>query len=1200
MAHCLAIGISRITQDGNVLDDSNAIFFVGGERKMNGGRDRARGGGRGNGRGRGRGGSSTAATAVASDDGDDEDDGDDDKASPTVVQFRLSLPSEQVVKALGKSLNDGLHLDTEFLQNDKNRAWLESALAEKQHPDDYFLVKPQMVGVPLSCETPSSFLSTRELLQKDAAIFKLKLSEYVRSLVTSAIVQYRSGHPRDPRLLRVFAELSVLSRKLSSRVPCPIPAQRWLQDPQLRDRRPAPEQIVQQLSEERQLTLANKFGLALMVAEDELTQSLCAHVGGVAATRDSLWLAHQTLKTNRKSKSKKSKPQSLPYITFGFDPLAPKWYGPASAAAPPPAAKASSSDNKDVEKRRSYADATAVGEGRGRGFVEIFATADGEGRGRGFGRARGRGRGRRGGQTDAASDGAPTTIAFGVAPEWKLQRAAKRAEERQLMEAQWLSAPATEYSSSAGGQLVLRDKATHLTARFKVGTFLEQVLDRTKAASRFNSFLDALPTVPDRESAYSDWEQQINRVLDMSGNNDLQPEQKPDLAASFGMGLFLSKLFPPSTHQSGAICENATVVSLMLHYSEELMWMVGKSLMEYAFHIALTNPHIDAVMAAYMARMPFPSIPNAAQSDQYDQLAPSIWSKIEKFRASNQHEYRALSHHSLPPERTPPGTTQKGRKGAPPPIIELDAQTKACLQNTRNRMLGCREQVWKSMPQLIDMNHPVGKQLGLAVSTQPYFVHKQALTRSLAKAVTELGKAQKHVRYWNSRQKSAKHAPSPVKDPTAVIVAPQSQKHNRLAFMAALKEERLPSLRVGEWIVFGVRGNKPPAILYRFEPGTDKQTVFAVCSDDDFRLLYPKGGLHPRSSRKQKRQLKAQLNQELAPTTAVDVAVKAEVLAKERVTYLQSQMDVLMSSSPSFSSAGAVAEERCSWCNIAVKVPLNRKLRKKRLPNSAAKKKVDTTAAIKRAADVDHKTATTAKTVIKSKRAPENRLFAVPNSGGAKLCPDCLRLVSSARELTNANKNASTMVLTTPIHSADTLVWNVSEVAKQLSRPWMKPESMRRPIRSIRFGDIDVWTRAHYFTGTDGNIGERMLREYNETLNGLQMELSGKGIYVIAARDRAECRHCDGCKTIAICQHNWYPAYLDIRNTSYEGVSEKVVVVTFPGYAPNAANQQNEFYLLKRLVAQDPILLRDVNIRIFRWKEIRQLANQIGRIREKL
>jgi hypothetical protein len=151
---------------------------------------------------------------------------------------------------------------------------------------------------------------------------------------------------------------------------------------------------------------------------------------------------------------------------------------------------------------------------------------------------------------------------------------------------------------------------------------------------------------------------------------------------------------------------------------------------------------------------------------------------------------------------------------------------------------------------------------------------------------------------------------------------------------------------------------------------------------------------------------------------------------------------------------------------------------------------------------------------------------------------------------------------------------------------------------SVNFADIDVWTKAKFFTDDDKG-GERLLQVYNETVAGRQLDLSGEGEYIVAARDRPPCGVCAGCKQVGneTCINHWYPAHLSIYNCAHNGQKEKLAIVIFPGWPLPPQNQQHEYYLLRRLQNNDQALINDYNIRLFRWNELYQLAGNIGQIR---
>jgi hypothetical protein len=162
----------------------------------------------------------------------------------------------------------------------------------------------------------------------------------------------------------------------------------------------------------------------------------------------------------------------------------------------------------------------------------------------------------------------------------------------------------------------------------------------------------------------------------------------------------------------------------------------------------------------------------------------------------------------------------------------------------------------------------------------------------------------------------------------------------------------------------------------------------------------------------------------------------------------------------------------------------------------------------------------------------------------------------------------------------------------------MQDWEMIRGAGRMRFESIDVWKRSNFFT-SDGKGGERLMKMYTETVATEQVkrrDMTGLGKYSVAARDQAPCQRCDGCKQQSepICKNNWYPAYLSIFTVIYGNSPEKVVIVSFPGYAPKRENRGSPLQLLTKHKTQDDLLKNDINIRVFCWNELDQLAGQIG------
>jgi hypothetical protein len=241
----------------------------------------------------------------------------DGSSDDLVARFHIHLPP-----ANHPALTEGLFVVPAFIKSDKHRLWLEETLAEKQAEEDYFLIKPDVVGVPTDQGTLTEYLTTRERLTLDAAVFQMRISEYLQSIVTSALVRYRVT--KDIRLLKIFQHVRRLSKRMDQSVPCPIVSTRWATDAKLRDRRPTADQVMQYLANDGQLSGKSKFDVLLMVAEDILTQSIGKNVGGTAQSKTSLWMVNSTLKTGRKTKSKNAPTtKSIAYIQFSRDDRAP-------------------------------------------------------------------------------------------------------------------------------------------------------------------------------------------------------------------------------------------------------------------------------------------------------------------------------------------------------------------------------------------------------------------------------------------------------------------------------------------------------------------------------------------------------------------------------------------------------------------------------------------------------------------------------------------------------------------------------------------------------------------------------------------------------------------------------------------------------------------------------------------------------------
>jgi hypothetical protein len=84
-------------------------------------------------------------------------------------------------------------------------------------------------------------------------------------------------------------------------------------------------------------------------------------------------------------------------------------------------------------------------------------------------------------------------------------------------------------------------------------------------------------------------------------------------------------------------------------------------------------------------------------------------------------------------------------------------------RQTRAMMLTVRDQVWRSLPQLVDRESLLGRRIIGAVAAHPHFSDKRRLVRELALAAAEFGKARKQLRYWRDRVRSHRHATAALK-----------------------------------------------------------------------------------------------------------------------------------------------------------------------------------------------------------------------------------------------------------------------------------------------------------------------------------------------------------------------------------------------------------------------------------------------------
>ena len=1144
---------------------------------------------------------------------------------PSVAQFRLHLLPQKAELALGIISNseDGLFLPKEFVENADRRKWLEEALAERQDADDSFLIKPQIVCVPLDTTTIEAYVATRQRLFGDASTFGMKLSEYVKSLTTSAIAQYRgaqSDQTRELRLLRVFSVLSRLSRDLDSRVPNPIKATSWLRNGQLRDRRPAPEQIIQQLANENALSLATKAELALTIAEDVMMQSLGANVGGPQQTRTSVWMAHQSLKVGRKAKGKKSAPTQKFFI-FGFDPLAPKHF---ATTLPPPATKST------AQCAPSAGGANGSPNGRPSKSKENHASRNDPDSSRhtaAIGGARGDMRSPRGGRAahGAAKSGNATKrswsavvkgaavkgnrsetnevleasdeIPYGAAADAVLDLQAQLAEERMVALAAWVSRPAIEYVPE-DETIVSREHATHLRTAMRVVKFTHAVLDRVKQCSQLASFLVLGNAITGDKKQLMELSRKLARDTDDISS---EHERFAQLAASFGLGaMILPHVLPPSLRLASQIPE---VASSLLAFSEELFAVMAQNLFQYSFHVASSNPHMDPVAAAFLARMPMVPVPAVCRSSEYDKIAAPLLSHLEKSRAIHQTVYRILTDHRLPTERPPPESTpttsDDSARGALASVSRGGRGTgRVGRGRGRGRGRGFSAPPLPALNSIPDMQK-AARVIGGKVERQ--FSALRGTKRQCRPLLPQADGGRATTIATVGEKKSLDFYG---------LLAKEEETHNevlalRRAARAAMLVDRakfwkdLPRLVDGQ----SVLGHRLAAVVHLHQHFSEKRNLVQEMGAATSLLGKTQKQLRYWSSKAANDTARTVIS-----TTNEDAAQSAPPKQKPNVVAAKPNGTV----PPKDNKANVVSKTSDGVSQTADPVSkTSADVSKIRALVSKTSDVVSkTTDVVSKTSDAVSKTSDVVSQMQverepSASKAGGSRLFAVPKSGGVLLCRPCHhsleKPVAKAAELNMGKSGASALNLPSVavVHGDDLPIWTRSEAAKQMFRPWMRPDLMRSPHRSIRFDDVDVWTRGNFFSA-DGKGAERLLKEYNETICGMQVDLGGTGRYAVGARDRPPCGVCQGCAKppeTRSCQTSWYPAYLSVHSCQYKGTTEKIIVVFFPGWALRPENQQHEHHLLRKLIANDPVLLNDYNVRVFRWQDLDSLAGQIGRIK---
>jgi hypothetical protein len=674
-----------------------------------------------------------------------------------VAQFHIHLLPDRAYpeskSAVGGSAQ--LLLQSSWLEG-KHREWLENALAYKQDEEDYFLIKPQVVGVPIDMSTLPAFLATRERLTLDAAVFQLKLSEYVKSLITSCMSQYRRTDAELGRhtLLRVFRALAGLSRELDARVPPTISGTRWLDDARLRDRRPPPEQIIQQLVNEGTLTPLTKTCVLVAIAEDVMTQSLGTHVGGQASKRQSRYKVNRALKVARKPKSKKSAATAVHVFEFDRDPLAPETPRPTQTDL-------SNSPNLVADDSFDATDAAATAvnnhAGTGEGATVNGQAAAGGGAGAGpltvqspaaeaavgenggaivnataaaprsrasWADAARRGAERRADPShQATAEAWANVLAYGAPADEDIVQVktddivqVNKDDEAQKI-AEWAARPRSELDAERG-VLIVREHDTRLRVQVHLAAFADAVLTRVKQSAELVAFFSAIKskdvdieidsidkllrnageptrvvaatsspqvatvcptdtisavatiTVNENRSTLASAARTVVAQVSIPGQESgggtvlagVEPreakraEWRGRMAATFGLGATLMPALFSGGFAQG--CGSPAIAALLIGYSDETYAWIGQNLVQYSFQVVASNPQMDAVTAAFLARLPASlalAVPAACQTPTSDEAAlSSILARLELSRSRNQCEYRAVTNARLPTDKPAP------------------------------------------------------------------------------------------------------------------------------------------------------------------------------------------------------------------------------------------------------------------------------------------------------------------------------------------------------------------------------------------------------------------------------------------------------------------------------------------------------------------------------------------------------------------
>lgn len=233
----------------------------------------------------------------------------------------------------------------------------------------------------------------------------------------------------------------------------------------------------------------------------------------------------------------------------------------------------------------------------------------------------------------------------------------------------------------------------------------------------------------------------------------------------------------------------------------------------------------------------------------------------------------------------------------------------------------------------------------------------------------------------------------------------------------------------------------------------------------------------------------------------------------------------------------------------------------------------------------------------------------LPNTGGLVLCQSCYKgfIMTAKPKHENKKTNEKPDVKDSKESKEGIRVLSFSEAVKDFIRPWIQPKvaSQRRAV--VPFSSITAFASVSEEELGD-NVGSRLLKFYNDVLNNNnnqnkskvanKKDMSAENVCPIVARDRANCGSCIGCRSQSICETSWYGAFLKITDVMRPDTRkpDKVVVIYFPGWIPAVENQVHEFVLMQKRIENDSCLRTEVNLRVFFWSEMDQLATQIGRL----